>query len=191
VNNRYSRRKILAQTASLAGVGVLAGCSGDGGSDGSGGETATPELTVSGPGGDATMELSISQPSTSITEDFNELSMDFQRIVFETEGGDTAEITVGKTVDFTTISGKQTVAEGVGFPTGTYATARVTMPVATAELSDGSEANIDISEPIEIDLEIVDELLAVESGDTVVFDLIPSVTEFDGEYSIGFGHSRR
>jgi hypothetical protein len=192
MSRRYPRRTVL--TASLAGIGALAGCSGsDSENDTTGGNAdESPDESTEGTESEADGDGALSVTVEVNDNDFNAISdyesfvVSFDRLVFHSQSGDTVTVSIGQEIDLVEITDRdpQTYADSVTFPAGTYTTVDVHMPIVSTTMNDGSESTrtFTTESPREVDLEILDSYLSGGPGGSLRFSLTPGIRQtFDGE----------
>lgn len=188
-----TRRGVLGQTLAVAGVSALAGCLGgdedesDTSSDDDGGEPTND--------GDASLTFDVGTVSAeqSDIDKLDQLTVDLQRALFYDDGGGSAEVRFEEEVDLKNlVDSRETFADSVAFPSGTYTTLEFDFEIVTATANDGSDVteSFDWTSPAEIDLEIVDDYFEVSSGSSRQFNLMIHVTQLRGDWRFGFGHGR-
>jgi hypothetical protein len=128
---------------------------------------------------------------------FEELTISFERVLFEQESGGFAEVDIGEEIDLTTLpipdEGGETYVDGVDFPAGTYTRAELYFSVSSAALTDGTEPSFELDTPAEVDLEILDEFYEITTGSSNEFTLRMSVfqsTGYGGAWQFEYGHVR-
>lgn len=218
------RRKLLQTGGALTLFSIpLAGCSGDGDGD-SDGDSGNGDSGGSGDGdddggsdsggdgdtsdgddgsgkdiitgGDATMtfDVAVAGQQNSDIDQFEELTIAFERVLFEQESGGFAEVEIGEEIDLTTlVGGSETYADAIDFPAGTYTRAELHFSVSSATLTGGTEPSFDRTTPAEIDLEILDEFYEIESGRSTEFNLrirVAAPRDDGGTWQFVYGHSR-
>lgn len=180
-----------------SGSGSDGGDSSGSGSDDSGSDSGSDGGASTSGDASLSIELQVREATTSNAIDkFSSLVVDIERIVYHAESGDTVEVSIGQEFDLTTIAGgSKTLADAIDFPSGTYTQADIYMTVASATRADGSEPELpfEVSNPVELDLEIIDDYMVIESGGSLTFMFGPSVRKTFAEdaWKFNFSHGRR